>query len=59
GLPFAGPWRELFNSDALAYGGSGLGNGGTAWAAEVGWHGLPFSAEVTLPPLAVLWLVPG
>jgi 1,4-alpha-glucan branching enzyme len=59
GLPSGGRWREVLNTDAACYGGSGVGNGGSVWAVEVGWHGLPFSAELTLPPLGVLWLVPG
>ncbi|MGH9128285.1 MAG: 1,4-alpha-glucan branching protein GlgB, partial [Acidimicrobiales bacterium] len=59
GLPAGGPWREVLNTDADGYGGSGVGNGGSVWAVELGWHGLPFSAELTLPPLGVLWLVPG
>ncbi len=58
GLPRAGRWLELLNSDAKEWGGSGLGNEGEVWADDVGWHGLPGSAELVLPPLAVLWLVP-
>ncbi|MGH9067375.1 MAG: alpha amylase C-terminal domain-containing protein, partial [Acidimicrobiales bacterium] len=58
GLPRAGAWREVLNTDAVSFGGSGVGNGGTAWATEAPWHGLPFSAELTLPPLGVLWLTP-
>ena len=56
GLPQAGPWRELLNTDAVDYGGSGVGNQGTVDAAEGTWHGQPCSALLTLPPLAVLWL---
>jgi 1,4-alpha-glucan branching enzyme len=58
GLPRSGRWKELINTDADAYGGSGSGNYGTLEAEPVPWHGQPFSAEVTLPPLAALWLVP-
>ncbi len=58
GLPSGGVWAEVMNTDALEVGGSGVGNMGSAWAADVAWHGLPFSAELTLPPLAVLWLAP-
>jgi 1,4-alpha-glucan branching enzyme len=58
GLPVGGEWREALNTDATAFGGSGVGNGGSVWAMDETWHGLPFSAEVTLPPLGVLWLVP-
>ena len=56
GLPHGGTWRELLNTDAVEYGGSGVGNGGAAVATDVSWHGLPFSADLTLPPLGVLWL---
>ena len=58
GLPVGGEWRELLNTDATDFGGSGVGNGGSVFAMDETWHGLPFSAEVTLPPLAVVWLVP-
>jgi 1,4-alpha-glucan branching enzyme len=58
GLPVGGEWREALNTDGLEFGGSGVGNGGSVWALDETWHGLPFSAEVTLPPLGVLWLVP-
>jgi 1,4-alpha-glucan branching enzyme len=57
GLPFAGRWREVINSDALDYGGSGVGNWGAVEAAAEAWHGRPASAVLTLPPLGVLWLV--
>ena len=59
GLPAGGAWNEVLNTDALELGGSGVGNMGAAWATDSPWHGLPFSAELTLPPLAVLWLSPG
>ena len=58
GLPRAGRWREAVNSDATYYGGSGVGNMGGFDAEAIGWHGQHYSAEVTLPPLGVLWLVP-
>jgi len=56
GLPFAGQWDELLNTDALEYGGSGVGNYGSVTAVDEPWAGRPASAEVTLPPLAGLWL---
>ena len=56
GLPFAGTWDELLNTDAEEYGGSGVGNYGAVLASEEPWAGRPASAEVTLPPLAGLWL---
>jgi 1,4-alpha-glucan branching enzyme len=55
GLPAAGRWREVFNSDAVDYGGSGMGNLGRIEATPVPSHGLPASAIVTLPPLAALY----
>ncbi|HMK96280.1 MAG TPA: 1,4-alpha-glucan branching enzyme, partial [Acidimicrobiales bacterium] len=58
GLPRPGRWTELLNTDAKEWGGSGLGNMGEVWAGEVGWHGQRASAEMVLPPLAVLWLAP-
>jgi len=56
GLPRAGSWTELINTDAQAYGGSGVGNLGTVEAENVPWHGLPASAVVRVPPLGGLWL---
>ncbi len=58
GLPEAGRWLELLNTDAQEWGGSGLGNMGEVWAHGLVWHGQPYSAEMVLPPLAVLWLAP-
>ena len=58
GLPVAGRWREVLNTDAEQFGGSGMGNGGAVMATPTPWHGLPASADITLPPLGVLWLVP-
>jgi 1,4-alpha-glucan branching enzyme len=58
GLPLAGRWRELINSDADVYGGGNVRNWDGTDAVPETWHGLPFSASLTLPPLAVLWLTP-
>jgi 1,4-alpha-glucan branching enzyme len=58
GLPRGGRWREAVNTDAGVYGGSGVGNLGGVDAENVPWHGQPFSAELQLPPLGVVWLVP-
>jgi 1,4-alpha-glucan branching enzyme len=58
GLPAGGRWLELLNTDAVEFGGSGLGNTGAVDAEEHAWHGLDYSASLTLPPLAVLWLAP-
>ena len=56
GLPAAGRWTELFNSDARAYGGSGMGNLGEVIAVNTPAHGLPASAEIVLPPLSTVFL---
>ena len=56
GVPRAGTWREVINTDADGYGGSGMGNGGTAVADPVPEGGQPASLSLTLPPLATLIL---
>jgi 1,4-alpha-glucan branching enzyme len=53
GVPADGFWRELLNSDAQEYGGSGLGNLGGQEAEPNPHHGRPYSLNLTLPPLAV------
>jgi 1,4-alpha-glucan branching enzyme len=58
GLPRAGRWREILNTDAAIYGGSGLGNLGGVDAVPEPWHGRPASATLTVPPMGVLWLTP-
>jgi 1,4-alpha-glucan branching enzyme len=55
GLPYAGIWREILNSDAAEYGGSGLGNLGQITASATPSHGFPASAQIFLPPLAVVY----
>jgi 1,4-alpha-glucan branching enzyme len=55
GVPQSGFWRELLNSDAAEYGGSGLGNLGGVQAEEIESHGRAHSITLTLPPLAVLY----
>ena len=54
GVPGGGYWREIANSDATLYGGSGMGNLGGIEAAPVAAHGRFHSLAITLPPLAVL-----
>jgi 1,4-alpha-glucan branching enzyme len=56
GVPHAGRWNELLNSDAPSYGGSGMGNFGSTWTQPHSAHGRPHSLRLTLPPLAVLFL---
>ncbi|CAN5870261.1 1,4-alpha-glucan branching protein GlgB [soil metagenome] len=58
GLPTAGRWHEVLNTDAEPYGGSGVGNLGAVSADGPPAHGQPTSATVTLPPLAVVWFEP-
>ena len=58
GLPSAGRWREVINTDAAVYGGSGVGNLGVIDAVAEPRHGRPASAVITVPPLGVLWLAP-
>jgi 1,4-alpha-glucan branching enzyme len=58
GLPRSGRWREALNTDSTFYGGSDVGNLGFLEPEPVPWHGQPVSAEITLPPLAAIWLVP-
>jgi 1,4-alpha-glucan branching enzyme len=56
GLPRTGTWREVVNTDAEIYGGSGVGNLGAVEAEAVPWHGLSASAGLRVPPLGALWL---
>ncbi|MCA1825411.1 MAG: 1,4-alpha-glucan branching protein GlgB [Myxococcales bacterium] len=58
GVPRGGEWREMFNSDAAIYGGSGVGNYGTVHAQPIASHGRPQSLELKLPPLGALFLKP-
>ena len=54
GVPAAGTWRELINTDAEAYGGAGRGNLGRVVADGVAWNGQAQSIKVTLPALSTL-----
>ena len=56
GVPNAGWWHELLNSDAAPYGGSGQGNFGGVSSDAVAWHGHAHSLVVTLPPLGIVVL---
>ncbi len=58
GVPRPGFWKELLNSDAHEYGGSGVGNLGGVEAQPLPAHGFPYSLPLTLPPLGVLFLKP-
>jgi 1,4-alpha-glucan branching enzyme len=56
GVPFDGFWKEILNSDAGYYGGSGQGNMGGIEAAPVAFHGRPYSLTLTLPPISIVFL---
>jgi len=58
GVPSGGAWRELLNTDAKEYGGSGQGNLGGVEARPVAAHGRAHSIEITLPPLAAVFFGP-
>jgi 1,4-alpha-glucan branching enzyme len=59
GVPDEAPaWREVLNTDALRYGGSGVGNPEPLKTGSAPAHGRPASIAPTLPPLATIWLVP-
>jgi 1,4-alpha-glucan branching enzyme len=58
GVPSDGWWREILNTDAVSYGGGGIGNAGRVHADANPSHGQPASVSLTLPPLATLLLTP-
>jgi 1,4-alpha-glucan branching enzyme len=53
GVPFRGTWKEVFNSDNLKYGGSGMSNAGLQYTSPVKYHGKDYSVALQLPPLAI------
>jgi 1,4-alpha-glucan branching enzyme len=55
-VPHAGPWREILNTDAVVYGGSGVGNLGAVQAVAEPYHGFPATLRLVLPPLGALVL---
>lgn len=59
GLPGPGRWSEVLNTDAEIYGGANRGNLGGVIAEPVASHGQSHSAEITLPPLSVVYLMEG
>ncbi|MFZ1547682.1 MAG: 1,4-alpha-glucan branching protein GlgB [Candidatus Nitrotoga sp.] len=56
GVPRGGYWREILNSNATIYGGSGVGNMGGVEASPVAAQGHYHSLSLTLPPLGVMYL---
>jgi 1,4-alpha-glucan branching enzyme len=53
GVPFRGSWKEIFNSDAHQYAGSGVLNEGLLLTSPVKYHGRDYSISLTLPPLGI------
>jgi len=58
GVDKGGTWREILNSDSELYGGSGVGNMGQVRAESIPVHGFPYSVNLVLPPLSVLFFQP-
>ncbi|MCB0559729.1 MAG: 1,4-alpha-glucan branching protein GlgB [Lewinellaceae bacterium] len=57
GLPLAGTWKEVLNSDGAAYGGSGaVQNKGALKTTQETWHGRPYNVSLNLPPLGIVVL---
>ena len=55
GLPRAGTYKQLLNTDHEKYRGGGFGVVKSIKAEKLATHGLDYSAEITLPPLATMW----
>ena len=51
GMPSAGVWKEVFNSDAKEFGGSGIVNTKKLSTKPVAWNGRDYSVELSVPPL--------
>ncbi len=58
GVPAPGYYREILNSDSVHYGGGNLGNSGGLPAEELAWQNQPYSVQITIPPLGVVYLKP-
>ncbi len=58
GVPAPARYRELLNSDSRVYGGSNVGNLGFVHAKPIACHGRPYSIEIGLPPLGILFFKP-
>ncbi|WOG29149.1 1,4-alpha-glucan branching protein GlgB [Endozoicomonas sp. 8E] len=58
GVPIEGVWKEILNSDALSFGGSGVANSKVLYTEHFHTHGYDHSLLVTLPPLSTLFLAP-
>jgi len=55
GLPRKGSYKQILNTDNEKYCGGGFGTVKTIRAEKTPWQGLDYSAEITLPPLSVMW----
>ena len=53
GVPYRGKWREIFNTDNLKYGGSGVLNIGDLNTSPIKYHHQDYSVQLTLPPLGI------
>lgn len=58
GVPKAGGWKEVLNTDDLKYGGSGQTNPEVINAEDIPWDGQPYSITLVAPPLGMSWLRP-
>jgi 1,4-alpha-glucan branching enzyme len=58
GVPHAGNWREICNTDSAFYGGSNLGNAGVVSTEAIAAHGHGRSLRLVVPPLATVFLRP-
>ena len=58
GVPTAGYYREILNSDSAYYEGSAAGNSGGVRAEPIPWHGRPWSIKMKVPPLAAVYFKP-
>jgi 1,4-alpha-glucan branching enzyme len=56
GVPLAGGYEEILNTDSNIFGGSNVGNAGCVVAEPIPRHGFDYSLQLRLPPLGVLWL---
>jgi len=57
GVPQAGHYVELLNTDSIKYGGSGVGIPSGVQSSDIGAHGRPYSVQIDLPPLATMMLI--
>jgi 1,4-alpha-glucan branching enzyme len=58
GVPRPGFYREILNTDSAYYGGSDVGNAGGVQAQPIPWNERPYSLNLRLPPLAVVYFKP-